>query len=125
MAISKIRKPSSGGSVSGGRRVTLNPKVARRSFLKLSAATAALTGAAMTTKLTSKAARGREQRSVQRFGKQSAQSAPTVPLAAGLKPRFRMVSGFARKWPRITRFPAVRTAVKAPAQSIWLSAKNG
>ena len=55
MAISKIRKPSSGGSVSGGRRVTLNPKVARRSFLKLSAATAALTGAAMTTKLTSKA----------------------------------------------------------------------
>jgi formate dehydrogenase major subunit len=56
MAISKIRKPSSGGSVSGGRRVTLNPKVARRSFLKLSAATAALTGAAMTTKLTSNAA---------------------------------------------------------------------
>lgn len=55
MAISKIRKPVSGGSVSGGRRVTHNPKVARRSFLKLSAATAALTGAAMTTKLTSKA----------------------------------------------------------------------
>ena len=52
MAISKIRKPSSGTSVSGGRRVTLNPKIARRSFLKLSAATAALTGAALTTKLT-------------------------------------------------------------------------
>lgn len=56
MAISKIRKPVNGGSVPGGRRVTLNPKVARRSFLKLSAATAALTGAAMTTKLTGKAA---------------------------------------------------------------------
>ena len=55
MAISKVRKPSSSGSSSGGRRVTLNPKVARRSFLKLSAATAALTGAAMTTKLTGKA----------------------------------------------------------------------
>ena len=55
MAISKIRKPISGGSVTGGRRVTMNPKVARRSFLKLSAATAALTGAAMTTKLSSKA----------------------------------------------------------------------
>lgn len=36
-------------------RVSLNPKLARRSFLKISAATAALTGAAMTTKLTGKA----------------------------------------------------------------------
>ncbi len=55
MAISKNRKPSPGKTVSSGRRVTLNPKVARRSFLKLSAATAALSGAAMTTKLTGKA----------------------------------------------------------------------
>ena len=55
MAISKNRKPSPGKAVSSGRRVTLNPKVARRSFLKLSAATAALSGAAMTTKLTGKA----------------------------------------------------------------------
>ena len=37
------------------RRVTLNPKVARRSFLKLSAATAALTGAAMTARMTGRA----------------------------------------------------------------------
>ncbi len=55
MAISKHRKPAPGKTVSSGRRVTLNPKVARRSFLKLSAATAALSGAAMTTKLTGKA----------------------------------------------------------------------
>ena len=55
MAISKNRKPSPGKAASSGRRVTLNPKVARRSFLKLSAATAALSGAAMTTKLTGKA----------------------------------------------------------------------
>jgi len=55
MTISKNRKPSPGKTVSSGRRVTLNPKVARRSFLKLSAATAALSGAAMTTKLTGKA----------------------------------------------------------------------
>ncbi len=55
MAISKNKKPSPGKTVSSGRRVTLNPKVARRSFLKLSAATAALSGAAMTTKLTGKA----------------------------------------------------------------------
>lgn len=54
MARSKI-KTSSGTVVATGRRVTLNPKVARRSFLKLSAATAALTGVAMTTKLTTKA----------------------------------------------------------------------
>jgi len=54
MARSKIRK-SSGTRVVSGQRVTLNPKLARRSFLKLSAATAALTGAAMTTKLTAKA----------------------------------------------------------------------
>ncbi len=55
MARSKIRKsPSAAGTVSG-RRVTLNPKIGRRSFLKLSAATAALTGAAMSTKFTSKA----------------------------------------------------------------------
>ena len=47
MAISKNLKPSPGKTVSSGRRVTLNPKVARRSFLKLSAATAALSGAAM------------------------------------------------------------------------------
>lgn len=55
MARSKIRKSSGGKVVSTGRRVTLNPKIARRSFLKISAATAALTGAAMTTKLTQKA----------------------------------------------------------------------
>jgi len=55
MAISKNKKPAPGKTVSSGRRVTLNPKVARRSFLKLSAATAALSGAAMTTKLTGKA----------------------------------------------------------------------
>jgi len=55
MARHKIRKSSAGGSTSSGRRVTLNPKLARRSFLKISAATAALSGAAMTSKLTSKA----------------------------------------------------------------------
>lgn len=55
MARSIIRKPSSSESLDTGRRVTLNPKIARRSFLKMSAATAALTGAAMTTKLASKA----------------------------------------------------------------------
>lgn len=55
MARSRIRK-SSGDSAGGAvRRVTLNPKVARRSFLKISAATAALTGVAMTSKMTRKA----------------------------------------------------------------------
>ncbi len=54
MAQRKIRSSSSVGTKT--RRVTLNPKVARRSFLKLSAATAALTGAAMTTRITAKAA---------------------------------------------------------------------
>jgi len=39
----------------GGRRVTANPKVARRSFLKISAATAALTGVAMSGRMTRKA----------------------------------------------------------------------
>ena len=39
-----------------GKKVTLNPRVARRSFLKLSAATATLTGVAMTTGMTSKVA---------------------------------------------------------------------
>ncbi len=58
MAKSKIRKVAPAASSEGSRRVTLNPKVARRSFLKLSAATAALTGAAMTTKLTGKAVAG-------------------------------------------------------------------
>jgi len=55
MARSKIKNSSGSSAVSTGRRVTLNPKVARRSFLKLSAATAALTGVAMTTRMTSKA----------------------------------------------------------------------
>jgi len=54
MARSKIKTSAETGAVSTGRRVTLNPKVARRSFLKLSAATAALTGVAMTTRLTTK-----------------------------------------------------------------------
>ncbi len=55
MARSKIRK-NSGGDITGeGRRMTLNPKLARRSFLKLSAATAALSGVAMTTRLTTRA----------------------------------------------------------------------
>jgi len=55
MARCKIKTSSGSSSVSAGRRVTLNPKIARRSFLKLSAATAALTGVAMTTKMTGKA----------------------------------------------------------------------
>ncbi len=55
MARSKIRKSSKSSVMNTGRRVTLNPKLARRSFLKISAATAALTGVAMTTKLTKKA----------------------------------------------------------------------
>lgn len=55
MARSKIKNFSGSSAVASDRRVTLNPKVARRSFLKLSAATAALTGVAMTTRLTSKA----------------------------------------------------------------------
>lgn len=54
MAQRKIRSSSAVGTKTS--RVTLNPKVARRSFLKLSAATAALTGAVMTTKMTAKAA---------------------------------------------------------------------
>jgi formate dehydrogenase major subunit len=55
MAKSKIRKDSGVNVTGGGRRMTLNPKLARRSFLKLSAATAALSGVAMTTRLTGKA----------------------------------------------------------------------
>ncbi len=55
MARSKLRKSSGDSVVAAGRRVTLNPKVARRSFLKISAATAALTGVAMTSKMTRKA----------------------------------------------------------------------
>ncbi len=55
MARSKIRKNSGGDVTGGGRRMTLNPKLARRSFLKLSAATAALSGVAMTTRLTGRA----------------------------------------------------------------------
>lgn len=55
MSRNKLVKTRNGGSESSGRRVTLNPKIARRSFLKLSAATAALTGAAMTSKMTRKA----------------------------------------------------------------------
>ncbi len=51
----KIRKAAPVSSSETSKRVTLNPKVARRSFLKMSAATAALTGAAMTTKLTGRA----------------------------------------------------------------------
>ena len=54
MAQRKIRSSSTVGTKTS--RVSLNPKVARRSFLKLSAATAALTGAAMTTRMTAKAA---------------------------------------------------------------------
>lgn len=55
MSRSRIGNTLGCGAENGARRVTLNPKVARRSFLKLSAATAALTGAAMTTKMTRKA----------------------------------------------------------------------
>ena len=54
MARRKIRTSSSARQKSS--RITLNPRVARRSFLKLSAATAALTGAAMSTRMTAKAA---------------------------------------------------------------------
>lgn len=49
---------STRGAESTSSRITLNPKLARRSFLKLSAATAALTGAAMTTRLTGTAKAG-------------------------------------------------------------------
>jgi anaerobic selenocysteine-containing dehydrogenase len=52
MAKRKIKTSSGGGRNSAEWRVTLNPKVGRRSFLKLSAATATLTGVAMTTRMT-------------------------------------------------------------------------
>jgi anaerobic selenocysteine-containing dehydrogenase len=54
--MARIKIATSPERVTGSaeRRVTLNPKIARRSFLKLSAATAALTGVAMTSKMTSK-----------------------------------------------------------------------
>lgn len=55
MARSKITGSLGSGVAQTDRRVTLNPKVARRSFLKLSAATAALTGVAMTAKMTTSA----------------------------------------------------------------------
>ena len=55
MARSKITKSSGNSDRSGDHRISLNPKLARRSFLKLSAATAALTGVAMTPRLTSTA----------------------------------------------------------------------
>ena len=54
MARIKVKSSSESGIGSGERRITLNPKIARRSFLKLSAATAALTGVAMTSRMTSK-----------------------------------------------------------------------
>ena len=53
MAQKKVRSTHIADSKS--TRVSLNPKLARRSFLKISAATAALTGAAMTSKFTRKA----------------------------------------------------------------------
>ena len=53
MAQKKIQQTTSSCQSTG--RITLNPRVARRSFLKLSAATAALTGVAMTGRFTRKA----------------------------------------------------------------------
>ena len=53
MAGKKIISTRRAGTPSS--RITLNPKLARRSFLKLSAATAALTGAAMTGRMTGSA----------------------------------------------------------------------
>jgi len=61
MASKKIINRSA-SSASVGKKVTLNPRVARRSFLKLSAATAALTGAAMTTGMTSKITNAAEKK---------------------------------------------------------------
>ncbi len=55
MARNKIIASTGKKIASFERRTTLNPKVARRSFLKLSAATAALTGVAMTARMTVKA----------------------------------------------------------------------
>ena len=63
MARSKVRKLSDTGIENSGRRVSLNPKLARRSFLKISAATAALTGAAMTSKLTTKVSAAQTKKS--------------------------------------------------------------
>ena len=63
MARCKIKKSSESGASTTGRRITLNPKLARRSFLKISAATAALSGAAMTSKLTTKASAAQTKKS--------------------------------------------------------------
>jgi len=43
------------GAAHASHRATQNPRIARRSFFKLAAATAALTGVAMTAKMTTKA----------------------------------------------------------------------
>ena len=55
MARIKIRKPSATGAVNVGSRCSVNPRLARRSFGKLSLATAALTGVAMTSRMIGKA----------------------------------------------------------------------
>lgn len=55
MIRSRITGKPDDGSASPARGKTLNPEIARRSFRKLSAATAALSGAAMTGKMTVKA----------------------------------------------------------------------
>ncbi|MBW1645867.1 MAG: molybdopterin-dependent oxidoreductase, partial [Deltaproteobacteria bacterium] len=47
-----INRPD--GKLPAGRKITVNPHLARRSFLKLSAATAALTGVVLSSRLTRK-----------------------------------------------------------------------
>ena len=54
MSTKKLIRSSSNNNVAGQRRSTLNPKVARRSFLKLSAATAVLSATALSVKMTRK-----------------------------------------------------------------------
>ena len=54
MSRSKLKKCSGDSVVGIGCRVTLNPKVAGRSFSRISAATAALSGVAMSSRMTRK-----------------------------------------------------------------------
>jgi hypothetical protein len=86
MARKKISK--TGVSSTARSRVTLNPKLARRSFLKLSAATAALSGAAMTAKMTGKANAAQAANDMYPDSDRwYARSAPTARWAVELTPR--------------------------------------
>ncbi len=125
MARNIIRNNPASCSIENGHRVILQPKIARRSFLKLSEAMTTLSGLAMTARMTGKAVDPGKAAAFS--GIEDSQNSLHL-----LRGRLRHPRGGAERGlgapgnrPGSTRFPQGGIAARGPGRSTWSTVPGG